>query len=187
MNADVYGIVGSALIVGVPAIIAAVATLRGNKQIGTTNGGGTLADMMTQSLKWQVEHAAEDDARFEEERTTRALQIEELRAHREQLAIEVAHVAAELAANKKLLEERAVIHDKINAGVATLLKTNLLVQVAEDVTEIMEMVKTGNAQTLAQLADAIESRRIGMIPPGERTAQERDHIGALPEPPTEEP
>lgn len=37
-------------------------------------------------------------------------------------------------------------------------------------------VKTSNAQTLAQLADAVESRRIKMIPEQERTALEKGHI-----------
>lgn len=42
--------------------------------------------------------------------------------------------------------------------------------------EVKHEVTTGNSQTLAQLTDAIETRRIDEIPPKERTATEKSHI-----------
>ena len=46
--------------------------------------------------------------------------------------------------------------------------------------EVKDEVKSSNAQTLAQLADATETRRIDTIPPADRTPQERDHIQKSP-------
>lgn len=44
-------------------------------------------------------------------------------------------------------------------------------------------VKTMNGQTIAELADASESRRIDEIRPAERTSAEDEHIATVPEPP----
>lgn len=42
--------------------------------------------------------------------------------------------------------------------------------------EVHEEVKTGNSQTLAQLADAVETRRIDEIPVKDRTTLEKSHV-----------
>lgn len=48
--------------------------------------------------------------------------------------------------------------------------------VAGQVADVHTEVKTANALTIAQLADADETRRIEQIPPGDRTAEEDEHI-----------
>lgn len=40
-------------------------------------------------------------------------------------------------------------------------------------------VTTGNAQTMAQLADKAETRRIDAVPPGDQTDADRDHLASL--------
>lgn len=42
--------------------------------------------------------------------------------------------------------------------------------------KVLKEVKTGNSQTLAQLSDAVESRRIRNIPLKKRTRLEKSHI-----------
>lgn len=42
--------------------------------------------------------------------------------------------------------------------------------------EVKHEVKTGNSQTLAQLADAVETRRVDEIPKKDRTPLEQSHI-----------
>jgi outer membrane murein-binding lipoprotein Lpp len=46
---------------------------------------------------------------------------------------------------------------------------------------IKKEVTTLNAQTLAQLADARETRRVGGIPEGNRTAMEAAHLSTVDE------
>ena len=41
-------------------------------------------------------------------------------------------------------------------------------------------VKTANALSLGQLADASETRRVDRIPPADRTSAEKDHLTAVP-------
>lgn len=45
-----------------------------------------------------------------------------------------------------------------------------------DIKKVGKEVNTINSQTMAQLADANESRRIGKIPVKKRTALEKSHI-----------
>lgn len=47
-------------------------------------------------------------------------------------------------------------------------------------------VKTMNAQTIGELIDAAETRRIDEIEPDDRTRAEAQHLGAVPMPPAEE-
>ncbi len=65
MNDNAIGIIGAALIVGIPALIAAIASLSGNRQTKTSNGN-TLAQLIEQALAWQVRHGADDLASFSE-------------------------------------------------------------------------------------------------------------------------
>jgi hypothetical protein len=48
------------------------------------------------------------------------------------------------------------------------------------IAEVKTEVKTANAQTIAQLADAAETRRVDEIEPNLRTPQERNHIHDVP-------
>lgn len=41
---------------------------------------------------------------------------------------------------------------------------------------VKDEVKTANSQTLAQLADADETRRIDLLPPKDRTTLEKSHL-----------
>lgn len=52
---------------------------------------------------------------------------------------------------------------------------------------IKDEVHTANAQTLAQLADSEETRRIATIPAEDRTRQEQDHIRTIPTPTPDPP
>jgi hypothetical protein len=47
--------------------------------------------------------------------------------------------------------------------------------------DVKHEVKTGNSQTLAQLADARESRRIDEIPLKDRTKIEKSHVKEMEE------
>lgn len=47
---------------------------------------------------------------------------------------------------------------------------------ARRIKDVKHEVKTGNSQTLAQLADAVETRRVDKIPQKNRTRTERSHI-----------
>lgn len=47
---------------------------------------------------------------------------------------------------------------------------------ARKITEVKTEVKTGNSQTIAQLADAGEGRRIRGIPVADRTKLEDSHL-----------
>lgn len=49
------------------------------------------------------------------------------------------------------------------------------------VEQVHQEVKTGNALKLGEMADAGETRRIGQIAPGDRTAAEQSHIEQVPE------
>jgi len=42
--------------------------------------------------------------------------------------------------------------------------------------DVKNEVKTGNSQTIAQLTDAVETRRIDKIPPKKRTRLEKSHV-----------
>lgn len=42
--------------------------------------------------------------------------------------------------------------------------------------EVKDEVKTGNSQTIAQLTDAAETRRIGHIPIEDQTPLEKSHV-----------
>lgn len=56
------------------------------------------------------------------------------------------------------------------------------VQTVQDKVEaVKEEVTTGNAKTMAQLQDAIETRRIEALPPGQRTKEDREHIIDVPD------
>jgi hypothetical protein len=54
------------------------------------------------------------------------------------------------------------------------------VAVSKAVANVQTAVDTGNSQTLGQLGDAAETRRVGEIPVADRTAQEAQHIAAMP-------
>lgn len=46
--------------------------------------------------------------------------------------------------------------------------------------DVQHQVTTINGRTLAQLGDAIETRRVEAIPPADRTAQEDEHVAVVP-------
>lgn len=48
--------------------------------------------------------------------------------------------------------------------------------VEHKVDDVHTEIKTGNSQTLAQLADAVETRRIDDIPAKDRTPLEKSHL-----------
>ena len=45
--------------------------------------------------------------------------------------------------------------------------------------EVLTEVKTANNKTLAQLADAVETRRIDAVPEGERTVSDQEHLESM--------
>lgn len=119
------GILGAAVIVGVPSLVAAIASIRGNRNVGTSNGQGSLVEMMSAIIREQAAHNAEDDLRFAHEQ-----------AAIDKVARELANHTLLLGAQGKALEDRARVHDEINAGVVHLLKTDVLLNVAKDVAAI---------------------------------------------------
>ena len=52
-------------------------------------------------------------------------------------------------------------------------------EVKNEVVAVKNEVKTANAQTIAQLADAIETRRIEAVSEPDWTTSEREHMDAL--------
>ena len=64
----------------------------------------------------------------------------------------------------------------IITAVGTLITAVGTYQNGKQIKDVKSEVKTGNSQTLAQLADAIESRRIDDIPRKDRTPLEKSHI-----------
>lgn len=67
----------------------------------------------------------------------------------------------------------------ITAFAALITSFTLFISVVltrRGIKQVHEEVKTGNSQTLAQLADADESRRIDTIPKKNRTKLERSHV-----------
>ncbi len=67
-----------------------------------------------------------------------------------------------------IVDERLKVVDDKNIKRLDVINRN--------VTSVKEEVKTKNAQTIAELADADESRRIEPIPEAERTPLERSHM-----------
>jgi len=51
---------------------------------------------------------------------------------------------------------------------------------SRQISEVKAEVKTSNAMSMAQIADANESRRIAQIPKADRTRNEQTHIEELP-------
>jgi hypothetical protein len=90
-------------------------------------------------------------------------------------------------------------HDVIDvAGLATLTTAlgtvptivGAMTSVVEEVKgvraqlgDIAHSVATGNDQTLGEMADAAESRRVGLLGIDDRTTEESAHLSAIPEPP----
>lgn len=46
--------------------------------------------------------------------------------------------------------------------------------------KVLTEIKTANSLTIAELADAVETRRIDKIPKGEQTTGEKTHIAEVP-------
>lgn len=67
----------------------------------------------------------------------------------------------------------------ILTALATLIIAIGTVMNGRRIKEVKHEVKTGNSQTLAQLADAVETRRIDIIPPDDRTRLEQSHISEV--------
>lgn len=63
----------------------------------------------------------------------------------------------------------------IITAVATLIIAIGTVINGRRISQVKQEVKTGNSQSLAQLADATESRRVDKIPIKKRTAVEAAH------------
>lgn len=64
----------------------------------------------------------------------------------------------------------------IITAVATLIIAIGTVINGRRIKQVKEEVKTGNSQSIAQLADADESRRIDKIPEDDRTKLEKSHV-----------
>ncbi len=89
-------------------------------------------------------------------------------------------VAAGAAAD--LLRQAGIVTERRKAPESGLLDS--VDRLHNEVADVKKEVTTGNASTMAQLADAQESRRIGEIPINERTPGEDEHvkdIGPVPE------
>jgi len=56
-----------------------------------------------------------------------------------------------------------------------------LESIADDVKVVHEEVRTANAMKLGGMADDAETRRVAKIAPGDRTAEESEHILTVPE------
>lgn len=54
-------------------------------------------------------------------------------------------------------------------------------EVKVEVTQVLQQLDTGNQKSMGQLAAAIESVRIGMIPPTQRNTDEKRHLLDVPE------
>lgn len=64
----------------------------------------------------------------------------------------------------------------IITAIATLVIAIGTVLNGRRIKEVKEEVKTSNSQSIAQLADAVETRRIGHIPVKDQTPLEKSHI-----------
>lgn len=68
----------------------------------------------------------------------------------------------------------------IIAAITAAITARRVTGVKHDVAAVKEEVVTGNALTLGKLAADDETRRIELVEPGERTAQEQDHLDSSP-------
>jgi hypothetical protein len=73
---------------------------------------------------------------------------------------------------------------RIKANSVTTEATHDIAVAAKAITaDTNREVKTMNAQTLGELADAGESRRVAELDPADRTSAEADHLRSIPIPP----
>lgn len=70
----------------------------------------------------------------------------------------------------------ATLITAVTALASVLINSRRLKHLSSDVEDVHTEVKTGNSQTMAQLADAQEGRRIDNIPVKDRTALEKSHL-----------
>jgi hypothetical protein len=70
----------------------------------------------------------------------------------------------------------ASIITALTALTSVLINAKRIKTVSTKVDDVHTEVRTGNSQTMTQLADAQESRRINKIPPTKRTKLEKSHL-----------
>lgn len=64
--------------------------------------------------------------------------------------------------------------------VSTLLNGRRIKTVDTKIDEVHTEIKTANGLTLAQLGDAVETRRIDKIPVAKQTSGEKTHVAEVP-------
>jgi hypothetical protein len=115
----------------------------------------------------------------------------EARALRDDLSKRVDQLTAETNSLRTELRDASVMITKLLSQLELARAATELARAAteeakaetiglrDDIASVHQAVTTANAQSLAQLADNTESRRIAEIPLAERTATEREHIDTL--------
>lgn len=107
--------IGIAIMTGIPASLAAFAAWRTHKSTGTSNGHGTVTQMLEKSLMWQADHAESDRESFDELRqrseadaSARTELADKLRRQTDADASARADLAESVAQLKTMVETLAV-------------------------------------------------------------------------------
>lgn len=66
------------------------------------------------------------------------------------------------------------------AAIGTIINIKRIREVKTEVKDVHIEVKTANSLSIAELADAVETRRIDKIPKAEQTAGEKTHVIEVP-------